>query len=221
MDIAGHFNLVSIVGIISTFIAHLLQIYFVYSNYIMAFTRFHDDPARIEKRLQQMTDPGRWVIDVPGNGTKPQFMLDPHIIPQKWGANLWSNFTDVQSSLLGMNKRLNRDCIDQNIYKRENILAHPIDYPVCDEFITTEQSRAIMPAWTARDLPQNHAYILDKNPQEHTEIPYNSYVNTRLAEKDNFNRVTDCIPSIPLNSQEYTLPSNIYNTPVKKSIRRH
>ena len=56
----------------------------------MAFTRFHDDPARIQKQLQQQTDQGRWVIDVPGNGDKPCFQLDPQIIPQKWGGNLWT-----------------------------------------------------------------------------------------------------------------------------------
>ena len=27
----------------------------------MAFTRFHDDPARIKKQLQESTDPGRWL----------------------------------------------------------------------------------------------------------------------------------------------------------------
>jgi len=45
----------------------------------MAFTRFHDDPARVAKQLQQQTDQGRWAIDVPGNGDKPCFMLDPQI----------------------------------------------------------------------------------------------------------------------------------------------
>jgi hypothetical protein len=47
----------------------------------------------------------RWVFDVPGNGPRPCFMLDPHIIPQKWGDNLWTNPTDLQSSLMGLNKR--------------------------------------------------------------------------------------------------------------------
>jgi len=52
----------------------------------MAFTRFHDDPARISKQLQQQTDQERWYLDTPGNGDKPCFMLDPQIIPQKWEA---------------------------------------------------------------------------------------------------------------------------------------
>ena len=32
-----------------------------------------------------------------------------------------------------------------------------------------------MPAWTAKDLPQNHAYILPHNPQANTEIPFSNF----------------------------------------------
>lgn len=182
----------------------------------MAFTRFHDDPCRITKQLQQQTDQGRWILDVPGNGTKPCFMLDPQIIPQKWGANLWTHSTDIQSSLLGIDKQLNRDCLDENKYKRQTIYASPIDYPVCETFLTTEQSRAILPAWTFRDLPQNHAYILPNNPQAHTEMPFGNYASTRILEKDNFVRHFDCIPN---NDQSYTLSTQQYNQINKTSTR--
>lgn len=170
----------------------------------VTLTRFNDDPARISKKLQQQTDQGRWIIDTPGPGDKPCFALDPYIIPQKWGGNLWTHSTDIQSSLLGIDKRINRDCIDQNIYKRQTVHASPIDYPVCDTFLTTEQSRAIMPAWTARDLQQNHAYILPNNPQAHTEMNFSNNVSSRIFEKDNFKRETYCIPQ---NNQGYTLPA--------------
>ena len=33
----------------------------------MSFTRFHDDPARIQKQLQESTDQGNYMINVPGN----------------------------------------------------------------------------------------------------------------------------------------------------------
>jgi hypothetical protein len=172
----------------------------------MAFTRFHDDPARISKQLQQQTDPGRWIIDVPGNGDKPCFALDPYIIPQKWGGNMWTNSIDIHSSLLGIDKRVNRDCLEQHKYKRQTVYSSPIDYPICDTFLTTEQSRATMPAWTARDLPQNHAYILPNNPQAHTEMPFKSYIDTRILEKNNFKREFECVPQ---NNQIYTVPVNI------------
>jgi len=168
----------------------------------MAFTRFHDDPCRQTKQLQQMTDVSRWILDVPGNGAKPDFIMDPYIIPQKWGANLWTNCIDVQSNLLGIDKQLGRDCVDQSAYKRQTVYTSPITYPINDTF-TTEQSRAIMPAWTARDLPQNHGYILLDNPQAHTKMPFNNNISTRIKEKEFFVRNTDCL--IPEN-QTYTIP---------------
>ena len=174
----------------------------------MAFTRFHDDPARIAKQLQQQTDQGRWAIDVPGNGDKPCFQLDPQIIPQKWGGNLWTKSIEIQSSLLGIDRPLNRDCLKPNDKYIKG--AEPIVYPVCDS-LTTEQSRAIMPAWTARDLPQNHAYILPIDPQAHTEMNFRNNVSTRIFEKDFFKRNIDC--EMPQNSQTYTtLPKPNTNT---------
>jgi hypothetical protein len=172
----------------------------------MAFTRFHDDPARITKQLQQQTDQERWYLDVPGTGEKPCFALDPQIIPQKWGGNLWTKSTDIHSSLLGIDRRLNRDCMSvngENKYKKQTIYSSPIDYPVCDTFLTTEQSRAIMPAWTAKDLQQNHAYILPNDPQAHTEMPFQHNLSTRILEKASFKREFECLP---LNDQGYTVP---------------
>ena len=184
----------------------------------MAFTRFHDDPARISKQLQQQTDQERWYLDTPGSGDKPCFMLDPQIIPQKWGGNLWTHSIDIQSSLLGIDRQLNRDCLrvdkngkDVDKYKRQTVYASPIDYPVCDT-LTTEQSRAIMPAWTARDLQQNHAYILPNNPQLNTEMPFQNYKSSRILEKDSFKREFDCVPQ---NNQFYTVPTDVYNAQYK------
>jgi len=178
----------------------------------MAFTRFHDDEARIIKQLQQQTDQERWYLDVPGTGSKPCFILDPYIIPQKWGGNLWTKSTDIQSSLLGLNRKLTRDCVNEENFKRQQIYASPIDYPICDSFLTTEQSRAIMPAWTARDLQQNHAYILPKNPQLNTEMPFKNYINTRILEKDHFKTEYNCIPE---NNQFYTVATDDYNNQYK------
>lgn len=161
----------------------------------MAFTRFHDDSARITKNLQQSTDQGRWILDTPGNGVKPPFMEDPHIIPQKWGANLWTDYTDVQSTLMGLTKRVNRDFVGTQEYKRQTLHTAPITYPVSSQ-LTTEQSRAIMPAWTARDLTQNHGYILFKDPQAHTQMPFKSNQSSRIMERDNFIR-----HDIPKNEQ--------------------
>ena len=167
----------------------------------VTFTRFHDDPARVAKQLQQQTDQGRWAIDVPGNGDKPCFQLYPQIIPQKWGGNLWTKSVDIQSSLLGIDRPLTRDCMKAK-YEQFVPGASRIVYPECDT-LTTEQSRAIAPAWMYRDLPQDHSYILPENPQSHTEMHFRNNVNTRIFEKDNFRRDAVC----PTNNQEYTKPN--------------
>ena len=68
----------------------------------MAFTRFKYDYCRTVKEQQQATDPGRWRLDVPGNGSSPCYIEDPHIRVQKWGANLRTNTIDLESDLLGV-----------------------------------------------------------------------------------------------------------------------
>jgi hypothetical protein len=189
----------------------------------MAFTRFHDDPCRITKQLQQQTDQGRWILDVPGNGDKPCFALDPQIIPQKWGANLWTNSIDIQSSLLGIDKRLNRDIPNtvniltnskENPYKRFTVNASPISYPVCDTFLTTDESRAIMPAWTARDLEQVDWYHLPLNPQENTCLPFQNNLSTRILEKDYFTA------NIPCENNNHLFPLPLQNNKDSKNKKQ-
>lgn len=167
----------------------------------MSFTRFYDDECRIIKQNQQSTGPGRWILDVPGNGDKPSFMLDPHIIPQKWGGNLYTNSIDIQSALLGIDKKINRDCVNDKLYVKQDIKTNPITYPVNDS-LTTEQSRAIMPAWTFRDLEQIDHYYLPINPQQHAIVKFKNNVSSRILEKDNFHRGYD---SLPINNQPYEL----------------
>jgi hypothetical protein len=166
----------------------------------MAFTRFHDDPCRIVKQNQQMTDQGRWILNVPGNGDKPCYMMDPQIIPQKWAGNLWTNCIDVQSSLRGLDRPLTRDCLGKNNYEPtiKKINTYPIQYPTC-ETLTTEQSRVTDPAWTFRDLEQVDWYYLPMDPQENVFMPFQHNLNTRVLEKDYFLREADCQRFQPLN----------------------
>ena len=84
----------------------------------MAFTRFKYDDSRTMKELQQSTDQGRWILNVPGNGTKPHYMEDPNIRIQKWGGNLMTNHVDIENSLRGITMNNNRDYLDQSQYKK-------------------------------------------------------------------------------------------------------
>ena len=110
----------------------------------MAETRFNSDPCRISKKLQQMTDQGRYIMNMPGNGEHPAYMADPQIIIQKWGANLRTNSINLESELLGVNRPLNKDCLGKDEYQHFDFKSRAIQYPVCSN-LTTEQSRTIMP----------------------------------------------------------------------------
>ena len=156
----------------------------------MANTRINYDECRTKKMLQQATDPGRYILNVPGNGSRPCYMEDPQIRIQKWGANLRTNSINLESELIGLganqgssnNRFLSRDCLVKDQY---NVNSEPIEYPSCSN-LYTEESRTIMPAWTARDLEQVDWYTLPLNPQENTCLPFQNNVSTRILEKDYF-----------------------------------
>jgi hypothetical protein len=155
----------------------------------MSFTRFHDDPCRIVKQNQQMTDQGRYILNVPGNGNKPCYMNDPQIIPQKWAGNLQNNYIDIQSELRGLNNKLNKR--DSYIKKNENKdLGKNLNYPNCND-LTTDQSRTTNPAFLYRDLEQVDWYFLPIDPQENIFLPFQHNLNTRILEKDYFQRQDD------------------------------
>jgi hypothetical protein len=167
----------------------------------MAFTRFKYDECRTKKELQQSTDPGRWIMNVPGNGSDPCYIEDPQIIIQKWGANLRTNAINLESDLLGMNQNLGRDCL----VKQKITISEEIKYPSCRQ-LYTEQSRAIAPAWMVRDAEQNNFEFLPINPQENVCYPFQNNLSTRILEKDYYTPKRDCV----VNEINNNLPSS-YN----------
>jgi hypothetical protein len=172
----------------------------------MACTRFFYDDCRTKKQLQQSTDPGRWILNVPGNGSNPCYIEDPQIIIQKWGANLRTNTINLESELRGVNKPLSRDCLGKDNYKKYNVSNEAIQYPTCNNTFT-EESRTTNPAWWYRDLEQVDWYYPQINPQINTCLPFQNNLSTRILEKDYFAPKRDCF----LNETKYnTLPSN-YN----------
>tara|TARA_X000001036_G_scaffold65848_1_gene56579 strand:- start:58 stop:540 length:483 start_codon:yes stop_codon:yes gene_type:complete len=156
----------------------------------MSFTRFHDDPCRIKKKLQESVDQSLYYLNVPGNGTNLPFIEDPHVRLQQWGANLRTNTVELDSDLKGLTRRLNRDCKQLNDYKSPRVWSRAKIYPDNKQPIT-QQPRSTNPAWTARDLEQNHRQILLEDPQRNFEIPFRNNLNTQLLEKDYF------LPKLP------------------------
>jgi hypothetical protein len=171
----------------------------------MAFTRFKYDDCRTKKELQQATDPGRWILNVPGNGSNPSYMEDPQIRIQKWGGNLRTNTINLESELRGVNRNLGRDCLGKDNYTNFNVSNEAIQYPSSSN-LTTEQSRATNPAWWYRDLEQNNFEYPPLNPQTNVCLPFQSNLSTRILEKDYYTPKRDCV----LNETKNMLPAS-YN----------
>ena len=170
----------------------------------MAFTRFYYDDCRVHKQLQQQTDPGRWILNVPGNGDRPSYIEDPQIIIQKWGANLRTNPVELESELLGVNRNLSRDCLGKDEFSKYNVPSQPVKYPD-SKTLFTEQSRAIAPAWMVRDSEQVDWYYPQLNPQENTCMPFLNNLSTRILEKDYFTPQHACVDADGNNQ----LPTNV------------
>jgi hypothetical protein len=166
----------------------------------MSFTRFHDDPARIKKQLEESTFTGRYRLDTPGNGMDLPFFEDPQLRLQGWGANFRNNSVNLESDLLGLTRPMNRDLVDVNDYKIHSVAtSHPY-YRSSQPFV--EESRASHPAWMFRDLEHSRWENPLLNPLNGLEKGFHENIQTRILEKDLFT------PSIPIiqgteNTQYY------------------
>ena len=133
----------------------------------MAFTRFNYDDCITKKKLQESTGPGRYSLNMPGNGPTPCFFNDPQIRMQKWGANLESVINgapiDIDSNLTGRTRKLTKYCTNKKFPNAGVPITQKNQYPVCGDALTDE-SRATHPAWMYRALPQNREYPLFLNP---------------------------------------------------------
>lgn len=166
-------------------------IYFIIKYYCilgMAATRIGNDRDRQEFNQNFYHNSLGYMINVPGNGVKPDYIEDPHIRLQKFGANISANIIDIDSKLKGVNYTLTRDINDINDInsKRDpdfddKYMRHT--YPTINNAITDE-TRATMPAWQVRDLEQNNWDYLPSNPQAHTEITFMHNIDSRNLEKD-------------------------------------
>lgn len=148
----------------------------------MANTRINYDNCRTIKKLQQSTDIGRYILDVPGNGSNPSYVEDPYIRIQKWGGNYMTNMVNLESELLGVNKQLNNDCLGKNEYENYNVISNKIQYPSCN-VLNTQQSRTTHPAWLYR-TEMNNEHILPPNPRTTFSFNFENNLSTRIIEKN-------------------------------------
>lgn len=145
----------------------------------MAFSRNFYDTDNCNFRNFQSTIAGRYALEVPGNGSMPPFVEDPHIILQKWGANLRTHPVNLESYLLGYDDKLARDCITEQPKMPSTSLPQ---YPVNDKTFT-DDPRLLYPAWELKGMKNQFNNVLIYNPQAYTEIPFRNNISTRTYER--------------------------------------
>jgi hypothetical protein len=161
----------------------------------MSFTRFHDDPSRIKKQLEQSTYTGRYRLNTPGQGVDLPFLEDPQVRLQGWGANFSNNVVNLESDLFGLSRQLNRDLVEINDYKKNAEPLKQKKYVNLQPFI--EESRATHPAWLYKDMDHTRWETPYLNPLNGIELGFQHNIQTRILEKDNF------IPEIPIVNKPF------------------
>jgi hypothetical protein len=150
----------------------------------MAFTRFHDDPMRISKRLEESTFAGRYQLDRPGPGVDMPFFEEPGQRLQQWGANLRTNTIALESDLRGLTRPLTRhDHLEANDYKKHAAETQPMAvYSIAQPYV--EDTRASHPAWMYRVYEPARWEKPFLDPQANLEVPFTNNIHSRVLEKD-------------------------------------
>ena len=153
----------------------------------MALTSIRNEPCRIQKELQQMTDIGRYQIATPGPGANVGFAEDPHIRLQKWGANLRTNTINTESDLMGLTRSLTRDCTPLNNYQQMSVPNERLNYGTIEP--NTQETRAENPAWTLLDQSNMRWEFPLTNPQHHINKSPAMYggISSRVEQKNDYN----------------------------------
>ena len=151
----------------------------------MSFTRFHDEPVRIEKRLMISTNGGRYALMTPGPGNNLPFIADPHIRLEKWGGNYMKNAIGIEDDLRGLTRRSGHDSVDSNDYTKHSVYTDKISYPI-ETRVLVDESRAILPAFQYRQSEMYRWETPFLDPQTNIEIPFNYQMQSRIIEKDNY-----------------------------------
>jgi len=153
------------------------------------FTRFNYDQARTIKQLEESTGPGKYVMNVPGNGNTPHYIADPQLRLSNWGANLTTNSMSIDNQLRGLNRKLNRDVVKDNYHLVNEPSKTLPNYPTIQTIV--HESRTETPAWEIREQPNIRTEYLHHDPQENVCLQFQNNLSTRILEKDHF-KVNSC-----------------------------
>jgi hypothetical protein len=152
----------------------------------MSFTRFHDDPNRIQKTNLERSAINDYTFNVPGNTKGSHFFYDPHIRSQKNGVPLYNTMVNVESTLKNIGRPLYRDNLHLNQYQRYDSYNGKVN-PTQEVKTITNESRASHPAWTYRVYCPFRKDYLFYDAQSNISIPFDAYLDTNILEKDYYN----------------------------------
>jgi hypothetical protein len=159
--------------------------YIILFIYYMSFTRYHDDPVRIEKRLMIGTNEGRYALSTPGQGTNLPFIADPHFRLQRWAGNYLKNAVGIEDDLRGLTRRSGHDDVNTNDYTKHAVYTNKIGYPI-ETRCLVDESRAILPAFQFREAEMYRWETPMLDPQANIEIPFHYEMQSRIIEKNNW-----------------------------------
>ena len=155
----------------------------LFENQIKMLSSFNNDPARVQKRLEESVYPGLRQLNTPGPGNQLPFWEDPHIRLQKWGGNLMMDTVNLESDLKGMTRNAFRGDVME--YSRHRVPPQQVAYPVSTPFVS--ETRASQPAWQFRevDVANRHWDYPILNPQSVGIFhPFQRDLQTRILVKD-------------------------------------
>jgi len=129
---------------------------------------------------------GKYALEMPGNGVDMPYLEDVQVRLQYWGANRMDHTVNLENDLRGLNRPLNRDRVGENEYQSTAAPMQLISYPSASSYV--DESRASHPAWMYRELEQPRWEEPWLNPQANLEKPFYENIQTRILEKDHFQR---------------------------------
>jgi len=147
----------------------------------MSCTRLRNDPARLMKEADIFSFPGRYSLDVPGQGVDLPFIEDPHFRLSKWGANAMTNMVDIENDLRCMTK----PNVNYEEYQKYAPMASKLSFQD-ERRALSDESRSTHPAfqYVEKEMVRWEEPFI--NPQSNIEIPCQYNIQTRMLEKDYF-----------------------------------
>tara|TARA_Y100000385_G_scaffold72802_1_gene73431 strand:- start:398 stop:862 length:465 start_codon:yes stop_codon:yes gene_type:complete len=145
------------------------------------FTRTKDRGNKIHYDLEVLAHNNNYTFSKPGNGTSLAYMKSPNIRLQQWGGNIRTNMTEIEHDLRGQTRKLNRDNIDANDYKKNEASSQPLVFEntsIKHSNTRTEENRCDVLDSCLKNSMKNFLY---EDPQKN--IRYTQPSSTRYDQK--------------------------------------